>query len=326
MNGGGSAEWKRYRTHFLNLLDAMAEGRVVLFLGAGVGLCDRPKNARFEVGKLLPSGKELALHLAKQFRYDIKAERSPDLARVCQYGAVVLGEDPLYRRLREVFDANYPPTTVHDALAALPGKLRSKGAKRATPLIITTNYDDALERAFAIAKEPLDVLWYVADGPNRGKFYHAAPEGDLRLVERPDEYIDVNPANRTVLLKMHGAVDRSSPDRDSYVITEDHYIDYLARGAADSIFPVHIAERFADSHLLFLGYALRDWNLRVLLYHIWSEKPRPIVSWAVQKDPEEFDQEYWGRRGIKILPLALNDYAAGLNHQLQDYVVPPHAL
>ena len=30
-------------------------------------------------------------------------------------------------------------------------------------------------------------------------------------------------------MKIHGAVDRAEPDRDSYVITEDHYIDYLTK-------------------------------------------------------------------------------------------------
>ena len=32
-----------------------------------------------------------------------------------------------------------------------------------------------------------------------------------------------------MILKIHGAVDRTDSDRDSYVITEDHYIDYLTR-------------------------------------------------------------------------------------------------
>jgi hypothetical protein len=263
----------------------------------------------------------------ERFHYPyVASEPAPDLARVSQYGAVVLGADPLYRRLRAIFDADYPPTSVHKVLATLPREMRDKGAKRASQLIVTTNYDDALERAFAEAEEPLDVLWYVADGPNRGKSYHQPPGEAPRLVRRPETYTAVDPSKQTVLLKMHGAVDRSSPQRDSYVITEDHYIDYLARGAAGNLFPVHVAERFADSHLLFLGYSLRDWNLRVLLYHIWSERERHNVSWAVQNAPDEYEQEYWRTRGIKIIPLGLDGYMRGLLHSLETYDVPPAAL
>ena len=34
-----------------------------------------------------------------------------------------------------------------------------------------------------------------------------------------------------MILKIHGAIDRAGPEAewDSYVITEDHYIDYLTR-------------------------------------------------------------------------------------------------
>ena len=32
-----------------------------------------------------------------------------------------------------------------------------------------------------------------------------------------------------MILKIHGDVDRADEAADSYVITEDHYIDYLAR-------------------------------------------------------------------------------------------------
>ncbi|HET6762673.1 MAG TPA: SIR2 family protein [Longimicrobiaceae bacterium] len=315
-----------YYNHYLNLLDALAEGRVVPFLGAGVGLSDRPEGSSYAFGKQLPSGWELSEYLADRVRLPAsERKRELDLARVSQYGAVMLGADRLYGWLREMFDADYPPTTVHGVLAALPGELRTRGAVRPTQLIVTTNYDDGLERAFAAAGEPLDVLWYVAEGKHRGKFYHAAPGAKPRLITRPSTYTEVDPARRSVLLKMHGAVDRTEPQRDSYVITEDHYIEYLARGAAQDIFPVHVAARFVDSHLLFMGYSLRDWNLRVLLYHVWADQERSLVSWAVQKDPDEFDQEYWRTRGIKILPLALADYVGGLREHLRHFSLPGRA-
>jgi hypothetical protein len=54
---------------------------------------------------------------------------------------------------------------------------------------------------------------------------------------------------RPVILKIHGAVDRVELERDSYVITEDHYIDELEqkfwseRGV--DIYPVSLEDYIA---------------------------------------------------------------------------------
>ena len=81
---------------------------------------------------------------------------------------------------------------------------------------------------------------------------------------------DLSLDDRSVILKIHGAVDRSSPDGedDSFVITEDHYIDYLTRTDLANLVPITLAAKLRRSHFLFLGYSLRDWNLRVILHRI----------------------------------------------------------
>ena len=73
-----------------------------------------------------------------------------------------------------------------------------------------------------------------------------------------------------MILKIHGAVDRADAEADSYVITEDHYIDYLARENVARLIPAYLMARMRTSHFLFLGYGMRDWNLRVILRSIWA--------------------------------------------------------
>jgi hypothetical protein len=46
--------------HYDTVLRAMADGRVVPLLGAGVNLTGRPKGARWQHGRYLRSGAELA--------------------------------------------------------------------------------------------------------------------------------------------------------------------------------------------------------------------------------------------------------------------------
>jgi SIR2-like domain len=301
-------------SHYDTILRATADGRVVPLLGAGVNLFGRPKDAAWQQGRYLPSGAELARHLATLFGYP--EGELLDLLRVSQFVEVTLGSGPLYETLHQLFDADYPPTPLHELLASLPRRLGLSDRRR-FQLIMTTNYDDALERAFRAAGEAFDLVWYVAETEDRGKFLHLPPDGEPRLITRPNEYQDLSLEDRTVILKIHGAIDRVRPDRDSYVITEDHYIDYLTRTDVSTLMPVTLGAKLRHSHFLFLGYSMRDWNLRVMLHRIWAEQPRSYKSWAIQLDPNPIDEEFWHRRGVDVLDTSLEEYAHGLTAHLE---------
>ncbi|HEX4865649.1 MAG TPA: SIR2 family protein [Acidimicrobiales bacterium] len=306
--------------HYRTVASEIAAGRVVPFLGAGVNLCGRIQTAGWRASQHPPSGVELTEHLARSFNYP----RQPptDLARVSQYAATMNGSGPLYEELRKVFNIDYRPTAVHRLLAQLPALLRARVTTPEYQLIVTTNYDNALEQAFQAAHEPFDVISYMADGEHRGQFLHYLPGDNPRLIHRPNEYTELRLDQRTVILKIHGAVDRASPDRDSYVITEDHYIDYLTRTDISNLVPVTLAAELRRSHFLFLGYSLRDWNLRVILHRIWGQQRLSYKSWAIQLDPDELEREYWIKRDVNILNVSLEEYVAGLNLQLQDLLMP----
>ena len=171
-------------SHYDTILRATADGRVVPLLGAGVNLFGRPKDAAWQQGRYLPSGAELARHLATLFGYP--EGELLDLLRVSQFVEVTLGSGPLYDTLHQLFDADYPPTPLHELLASLPRRLGLSDRRR-FQLIMTTNYDDALERAFRAAGEAFDLVWYVAETEDRGKFPHLPPDGEPRLITRPNE-------------------------------------------------------------------------------------------------------------------------------------------
>jgi hypothetical protein len=300
--------------HYRIVIKAMMEGRVVPLLGAGINLCGRPADVVWERQnpRFLPSGVELARFLAEYFEYP-PGDTVRDLVRVSQYAAVMQGLGPLYDELHEIFDADYEPSAIHGFLASLPEIQRAKGFRPQFQLIVTTNYDDALERTFRAAGEEFDVVSYVADGEHRGKFLHRPPEGEPRLIETPNEYAELALDVRTVILKIHGAVDRVDSEwGDSYVITEDHYIDYLTRTDISGLLPVTLSAKLRRSHFLFLGYAMRDWNLRVILHRIWGQQKLNYKSWAIQVEPEPVEREFWQKRGVDILDVPLERYVEGL--------------
>ncbi len=308
-------------THYQLILQAITNGRLIPLLGAGVNLCGRPIGKIWQRGNSLPSGGELSAYLAEKFAYPDTDKW--DLVRVSQYIAVVTGSGPLYEELHKLFNINYEPTPLHQFLATLPGALRTKGYAPNSQLIVTTNYDDVLERAFRAANESFDVVTYITTGEYRGKFWHLPPDADRAiLIKRPNEYRGVSPDKRTVILKIHGAVDRVDADHDSYVITEDDYIDYLTRTELSSLVPVTLAAKLKKSNFLFLGYGLRDWNLRVILHRIWGQQKLNYSSWAIQLNPPPIDQKLWSKRDVEVLSVDLATYIEGLRARIE--LLPPN--
>ena len=117
-------------------------------------------------------------------------------------------------------------------------------------------------------------------------------------------------------MKIHGAVDRADPEQDSYVITEDHYIEYLARTDLRGLIPSTLAAKLPRCGFLFLGYGLRDWNLRALLRQIWGEQKFDYRSCAIQLKPDPLDQKFWSQRDVEIIDARLEDYIAILEPRL----------
>ena len=258
---------------------------------------------------------DLAEHLARAFA--VPDDRPVDLARVSQYVATMQGSGPLYDELHVRFQAALEPGPLHRFLARLPAVLRERGAPH--QLIVTTNYDLALERAFEDAGEEVDIVAYVATGRHRGRFWHRPPGEPPRPIDVPNTYAtELSLERRTIILKLHGAVD-PLPEREweSFVITEDDYIDYLGRSELSAVVPVALAARLRRSHFLFLGYEMADWNLRLILNRIWGEQPVGYRSWAVQRAPSPLAQAFWRRFDVTPLDVEPHAYVELLERRLE---------
>ena len=295
---------------------ALLKGTVVLVLGAGANLCDREPDEPWRPGTSLPSGAELSRLIADEFDCEV-ADRA-DLVRVAQYAELTSGEGPLYAHLREIFAHEYPIPSLHRFIARLPEWMAARGLPVRYPLIVTTNYDTLMEAALIEAGVEFDVVRYIAKGRDRGRFVHVAPSGDERIITVPNAYGEVDPRTRTVLLKLHGTVAQDDDRDDSYVITEDHYIDYLARTDPCQLIPVKLLEKLIYSHLLFLGYGMRDWNLRVILHRIWSQRELDWTSWAVQESVDRLDEKLWRTRRVELCECRLADFVAALGAAMED--------
>jgi DNA-binding SARP family transcriptional activator len=263
----------------------------------------------------LDGGGDLAAHLAAAF--EVPEDQPIDLARVSQYVATMKGSGPLYDELHTLFEAAVEPGPLQRFLARLPATLRDRGVPH--QLIVSTNYDLALERAFEEADEELDVVTYVAAGQHRGHFWHRPPGEAPRPIEVPNTYAtELSLERRTILLKLHGAVD-PLPEREweSFVITEDDYIDYLGHSDLTAVVPVSLVAKLRRSHFLFLGYEMADWNLRLILNRIWGERPVAYRSWAVQRSPSPLAQAFWRRYDVTPVDVDPQAYVELLERRLE---------
>jgi hypothetical protein len=328
-------ESEQLRDHCKFVADALTRGRVVPFLGAGVNLCDRPDGGagwqQPADAAGLPSGRELAVYLTEKFSYPAlqtcpqckhtEYQSDLDLARVSQYAVTLVNEGPLYDVLGPVFHHPVEPTCAHHFLANLSASKAERPQDR-YPLIVTTNYDALTERAFG--EDNFDLVFYNSKykrGRESGpRFWHKAPGQPVQRIESANDYSYHFFEHRPVILKIHGTVDTANEHLEGFVITEDDYIRYLADEPLENFLPSALLSKMRGKyHLLFLGYSLRDWNLRVFLRRL--EEERNYVSWAILRSNNEAEKRFWMKNNVDIIDVSLKSYIEELRKQL----APPAA-
>jgi hypothetical protein len=136
----------------------------------------------------------------------------------------------------------------------------------------------------------------------------------VRVIDDPGDYAaELSLERRTVVLRLRGRID-SRPGRDweSFVVTEDDHLDYLRSSDVAGGIPVSLAATLRRSHFLFVGYAVRDWCLRLVLNRICADGPLVYRSWAIAKEPGPTEEELWRRAGVELVRGEPERYAAAL--------------
>lgn len=305
---------------FIGIAQLLEAGLVIPFLGAGVN-ARPPKAKAWKRGDtFLPRGAELARDLATINGFPSEDDRDrADLAKVASYGVDSLGRKWLHTTLREVFDHDYEPCDIHCYLASIARPL----------LIVTTNYDDLTERAFDRAGKPYDLVVHPTDNHEYAASVLWTKHGERHPVPVKPNLLQIDLDTTTVIYKMHGTVHRHASDAraslDSFVVTEDDYVDFLSRMTGHTAVPTRFIRHFQDRQFLFLGYGLNDWNFRVVLRnlrnvlptedsdsggHHGSDPQQP--SWAIQHEPSPLEVALWGARKVKIYDMPIEEFVAGM--------------
>lgn len=283
--------------------EMLFEGQIIPFLGAGASLSGRPLGVKWtdKTSGYMPTAGELAEHLARKVNF--QAQGTPSLVEVAQYYRAVAGDSRLKEELDSIFNRDYEPAKLHHFLADIPRPL----------LIVTSNYDDLIERAFESRNRPYDVVTYTT-GQTSGETLLWRPYGRSEPLEVSSKKLDIDLNAVTVIYKIGGSVDRQKSSRDSYVITEDDYIDFFTRMSKNQVIPNTFAEPLHDKMFLFIGYSLRDWNSRALLNRLEKElrRSKRSKSWAIQYHSTPVEVGFWQSRRVEVYDISIDEFVERL--------------
>jgi hypothetical protein len=234
---------------FRLIVEKIKTERCVPFLGAGVSLGFG--------GPGLPTGAELARSLAESCDYP--GPDKSDLYRVAQYYELDNDRESLHRRVRLALQKpNVRPSLVHEAIAKLPVRY-----------VLTTNFDDLMERAFRDQQKSPEVAMYEMRGDRQQSLPLGTKEAPL-------------------IYKLHGSLDRKE---QKLILTEDDIIEFISCVmVGDPPLPDVIKQLFENYSVLFIGYGLKDLTVRVMLRALRGGKSLGapgVASFAIQRRPQD---------------------------------------
>jgi len=252
---------------------------------------------------------ELAEEWAEEIRYPMPDKRQ--LARVAVYNRIESDDDEQAKRKYLRFLKEYMLDIAEDDedVSGLVGELRDQMhtlsfseiacqldyprfedvhaedplrllARLPLAVYVTTSYYDFLERALqAESRTPRTQICFLFGEPM-----------DVAPKHRPDPDIVLTP-KEPLVYHLHGF--ERYPE--SLVLSEDDYLDFLARVSEESrdskapFIPLYLSAALAESSLILLGYRLHDWDFRVLFRGLIKAKHDALrkFSLAIQLDPVE---------------------------------------
>ena len=285
-------------------LEGQPKGRVILFLGAAANY---QAPSAFEEYYSRQDRPPMATELCNLFIDDlynaededkrdrVKKEKFP-LSWITQYYEEVRDRRKLIEKLAAFIDEK-KISPILKALARMPFKY-----------IITTNYDNLFEQALASVNKTFLKGVYK---PNK--------YGKSEYTPDPKEKITIN---NPFVYKVHGDIKETFnnngdyiPAQDSIVITDDDYLHFILRMSQNtenserddansncSYYPIpgSINEAFtgaSQNTFLFIGYGLKDYNLRLILKTaLWRKDSnilRAVKKWSIDLDPDPAIKQIW---------------------------------
>lgn len=238
------------------IAEAMSSGDLVAFCGCGISMATGA----------LPSGSALAQDLCARASLPL----SGDLPAVARSYESRNGRHSLIDYISKKIEPHRSPMPTHEEVARIPFKV-----------VVTTNWDELLERAF----EKL------------GRNY--------ALVVKDSDVAFVSSAT-TPIVKLHGTISQ----KDTLVVSDRDYYDFLGRqpGLAGLL-----RSWMLTSTVLYLGYNLGDPDFKAVFYECQRVLgPLKRRAYAIQLNPSKTVVDDWQQENVQVLAADAFDFLSAL--------------
>lgn len=232
------------------LQEALERGQLALFIGADLA----------QTFTSVPSRSDLAQVLGQRYQLD----PSLSLAQVTQRVSRAGNRYDFTDYLRNALDTTgKTPLTFHHQIVALVQQYSLR-------TIITTAYDDLLDRALRQARIPFQVV---------------IGNSDVRFIQ----------SDRLAVIKLYGVADRP----DTIIVTEQDHNTLLHNREKEEVIDL-VRQTFRTNTICFLGYNLADQDFQ-FIYDQIGESRFARIAYAVWPDLPQVEIDMWRDRKVVIL-------------------------
>ncbi|MAS38117.1 MAG: SIR2 family protein [Anaerolineaceae bacterium] len=248
----------------LPLRHSLETGECVLFIGAGVGF-----NLLTPNGEYAPVARDLAVDMAEKFNISIDES---DLSKVSTIVELRHGRKELEVYLRQQL-ADLEPDEAFRWLFS-----------RRWRAIFTTNYDNAIQRAYTLVSEP--------------------PQIPI-TISLTSDLVQVDSRFEVPIYHLHGTLFGNA--QPQIVITDDDYARF--REPRRMLFNL-LKNEFATSTILYIGYSNSDPNWNMVLAEMRDEfLPSPMPrAYRISPDTSAVDKEILAAKGIETIDATLTKF------------------
>ncbi|MEW8681556.1 MAG: SIR2 family protein [Candidatus Thiodiazotropha endolucinida] len=283
----------------INVISRSIErGRTLFFLGAGASLAGVPKRSRVPGGYKL--AERLKVHLGT---LPSGPPDTPSLSQVAMYYEQLVQRNNLLTTIHDEFKKSKTARSLPYAHSLIAKVAKMTGKKQ---IVLTTNYDHYMERAFKLNGIPYISVSHITN-PNHACHTQLSifDETNNNYLMPSSEFDMKNCFNKSVIYKIHGNLpEPASMDQDQVVLSEIDYYNFSAVHMRQM--PRSIISKIKSQDVLYLGYSLIDWNFRLFLYAAMSNEDKNLLSnssgtanWAVSKNFDWFEDIFWEKFHVK---------------------------
>ena len=268
------------------LAERISKGEVALFLGSDIAQ---------EYGDKAKSEQQLATELAQQAKYENFGGSLSSIAEYLRLG-VEVGSSGLWSKLESAIAHEQVDTALYPLLARIDAPL----------ILISSAYDDSLERCFQASGKPYVELSSIVCRTDEYDIGHViASYSDHSVKDRPylNEQLStlkLYEQGYSIIYKIRGSCTSGSNNelkRDALTVAESDYFTFARH--AEEIIPSYLTGLLRGRGFLFIGLNPDSWEQRLLVNALLSKRTHASDDcYTVGVSRDLLEAAYWKKQRV----------------------------